>query len=339
MFAAREFMAESKRTAIILAAGKSTRMKSALPKPLQPVCGRPMLGYILDAAYAAGVEKALVVVGHGKEQVIEAFADDDRVEFVEQKEQLGTGHAAKVCIPSLQASGDGSEDVLILAGDTPLVLGDSLKKLTDEHASAGADATMGTAFLDDPFGYGRVMRDGMGHFVKIVEQNDASPDEAAVKEVFPSLYCLKASALIDALGKLQNDNAKSEYYLTDVFEIIQNGGGTVLATHCVTPEEIIAPNTRGQLQQADEAMQQRIQAELADTGVGIAGPVYIEYGASVGVDSFIAPFSFVGRGARVGERCSVGPFGLVAAGAVVADDSTIAGNASPAMPVGGPGNV
>ena len=315
-------------TAIILAAGKSTRMKSDLPKPLHPVCGRPMLSYILQAAFDAGAGKCFVVVGHGKEQIMAAFGDDPRVRFVEQREQLGTGHAAKVCLPDVEAAGVEGQDVIILAGDVPLIRGELLKTLVREHERTAADASMATAELSDPFGYGRVMRDAAGEFVKIVEEADASPAEAAVKEVFPSLYCVKAATLVDALGKLKNENKKGEYYLTDLFETVKNDGGRVLAVKCVEPADIVAPNTRRQLAEADAVMRGRILDGLMNEGVGVADPstTYVEAGVEVGRDSRLMPFTFVGAGARVGSNCTIGPFAYVAPGVVVSDGQSVVMN-------------
>ena len=317
-------------TAVILAAGKSTRMKSDLPKPLHLVCGRPMLSYILDAAFDAGAEKCFVVVGHGKEQVIAAFGGDTRVEFVEQREQLGTGHAAKVCLPNVERVGVDGQDVIILAGDTPLIRGELLATLVKQHSDSEADASMATAELPDPFGYGRVIRDDAGEFVKIVEQVDALPAEAAVKEAFPSLYCVKAAALVDALGKLKNDNKKGEFYLTDVFEIVKNGGGKVLAVKCVEPDDIVAPNDRKQLAEADRVMRGRIVDDLMASGVGVVDPAttYVEAGVEVGKDTRLMPFTFVGAGAKIGVGCIVGPFGYVAPGAVVVDGTSVGASSS-----------
>ena len=316
-------------TAVILAAGKSTRMRSVTPKPLHEVCGRAMLAYILDAAYDAGATRCVVVVGHGKEAVVDAFGGDDRVRFVEQKEQLGTGHAVKVAVPELPDEGD----VVVLAGDLPLIRGESLRALLDGHREADADLSLATAEVPDPFGYGRVIRDGEGGegaFVKIIEQLDATPQEAAVREVFPSITLGRVPAMVEALGRLSNDNAKGEFYFTDVFELCQQHGGRVAAVKCVEADDIVAPNTRGQLAVADAVMQARIRAALHEGGVSIPMPsaVYVEHGATVGGDSTLLPFTFVGRGARIGSNCTVGPFAHVAAGAIVRDGEAISGNAN-----------
>ena len=319
-------------SAVILAAGKSTRMKSALPKPLHEICGRPMLGYILDAAFAAGADKAFVVVGHGKQRVVDRFGGDERIEFVEQTEQLGTGHAAKMCVPSIERFGLDGQDVLILAGDVPLIRGELLKHLVDAHRKQNADASMATAELEDPYGYGRIIRDAGGNFLEIVEQADATPEQAAVREVFPSLYCVKADRLIDLLGRLTNDNAKREYYLTDLFGICRRIGGRVLAEKCVRGDDILAPNTRAQLAEADVVMQARIVAALLESGVSVVSPhtTYVEAGVEIGADTKLLPFTFVGASATIGRACTIGPFAHVARDSVVKDGTTLAGNADTA---------
>ncbi len=319
-------------SAIILAAGKSTRMKSALPKPLREICGRPMLAYILDAAFDAGVEKAFVVVGYGKEAVIDRFGGDERIEFVEQAEQLGTGHAAKVCVPGIEAVGLAGQDVLVLAGDVPLIRPAVLRQLIEAHRVQGADASMATAELADPFGYGRVIRDEAGAFVEIVEQADATPEQQQVREVFPSLYCVKADKLIELLGRLENKNAKKEYYLTDIYGLCRAGGGKVVAEKCVRGDDIIAPNTRVQLAEADAVMQARIVASLLESGVSVVAPhlTYVESGAEIGAETRVLPFTYIGRGARIGGGCTIGPFAYVARDSVVKEGSVVAGNADTA---------
>ncbi len=301
-------------------------MKSALPKPLHEVCGRPMLGYLLDAAFEAGTEKVVVVVGHGKDAVIDRFGDDPRVTFVEQKEQLGTGHAVQVAMPAVPTEGD----VIVLAGDLPLIRGESLSALLKAHGEAGAALSLATAELPDPFGYGRVVRDDAGNFLEIVEQLDATPEQREIREVFPSVTCGSAQAMADALGKLSNDNAKGEYYFTDAFHLAREAGGVVQAVKCVGADDIVAPNTRVQLATAASVMQDRIQSLHMVNGVGIADTrtTYIEAGVEIGQDTQILPFTFIGRGAHIGGDCVVGPFAHVPAGGVLKDGSRLSHNAS-----------
>ena len=314
--------------AVILAAGQSKRMASDLPKPLHEVCGRPMLAYILDACYEAGCGRVIVVVGHGREKVEAAFGGDDRITFVEQAERKGTGHAVQVCVPHFDGThGERHEgDVFLLAGDLPLVRGEVLARIRRAHREAKAAATMGTAVVPDPTGYGRVIRDGAGDFVDIVEQADATAEQRRVREVFPSFYCVRAADLIDGLSKLTDDNAQGEYYLTELFGILRRDGRTVAAVEAVPAEDVIAPNTRAQLADADAAMQRRIVGALRESGVTVTNDsVYVESGATVGRDTILRPFTFVGRGATVGRDCEVGPFARVPRDAVIPDGTTYSG--------------
>ena len=324
-------------TAIILAAGKSTRMKSKRPKALHEVCGKPMLHYILEACYDAGVTRALVVVGHGKDEVMACFGGDERIHFVEQTEQLGTGHAARMCVPELQKV---HGDVFVLAGDVPLLRGQVLQTLLRAHKDERAAASMATAVLEDPTGYGRIVRDDAGEFVEIVEQIDATPEQREIKEVFPSYYCLKVEDLIFALGKLSNTtNKKGEYYLTDVYGILRNAGKKVVAVQAATYEDVLAPNTRQQLVEADAVMQDRIQRQLLEGGVTIVSPVntYIESGVMIGPDTVIQPHTFIGRDSSIGENCTIGPFACLPRESIVPEGATVAGNVSAENAVLSPG--
>ncbi len=315
-------------TAIILAAGKSTRMKSGRPKPLHEICGRPMLEYVLRACYDAGCESVIVVVGHGRDEVVSRFGHDRRIRWVEQVEQLGTGHAARMCEPAL-ADHDG--DVFILTGDGPLIRGQVLQTLLQAHQDDGADASMATAILDDPTGYGRIIRDEAGEFVEIVEQADATAAQRDIREVFPSYYCVKAEALAFALGRITNQNKKGEYYLTDLYSVLRKAGRRVLAVQAVTAEDSMAVNDRLQQAEVDAIMQDRIHRRLRAAGVTIVSStgVYVEDGAAVGRDTVVYPFTFVGRDASVGHDCVVGPFASVPREAIVPDGTTVAGNATP----------
>jgi bifunctional UDP-N-acetylglucosamine pyrophosphorylase/glucosamine-1-phosphate N-acetyltransferase len=315
-------------SAIILAAGKSTRMKSNRPKPLHEICGKPMLHYIADACFDAGCDRLIIVVGYGKDEVIGSFGGDERIVFVEQTEQLGTGHAAKVCEAELRKHGG---DTFILAGDVPLTRGEVLRTLYDTHQQEHAAASMATAVLDDPTGYGRVIRDKNGDFTDIVEQLDCSPEQAAIREVFPSYYCVKIDELLFALSKLKNDNKKREYYLTDIFGILRRAGRKVVAVQAVSPDDVIAPNTRQQLAEADAVMQERIQRHLRDSGVTIVSSAgtYIEAGVAIGPESIVQPFSFIGRDTSIGSDCTIGPFAVVPRESIVPEGTTIAGNVSP----------
>ncbi len=312
-------------TAIILAAGKSTRMKSKRPKPLHEICGKPMLGWILDACYDAEVTHVLLVVGHGKDEIIAAFGNDKRIEFVEQTEQLGTGHAAKMCAAQLKQH---AGDILILAGDVPLITGQVLKTLRQAHKDERAAASMATAMLDDPTGYGRVVRGDDGQFMEIVEQIDCTPKQREIREVFPSLYCIKTDDLLLAMSKLKNENKKGEYYLTDIYAILRKAGKKVVAVQAATAEDILAPNTRQQLAEADAVMQDRIQRKIRENGATIVSGfnTYIEANVSVGADTLISPFSFIGRDSSIGRDCVIGPFASLPPGSIVPEGARVAGN-------------
>jgi bifunctional UDP-N-acetylglucosamine pyrophosphorylase/glucosamine-1-phosphate N-acetyltransferase len=313
-------------TAIILAAGKSTRMKSKRSKVLHEVCGKPMLDFVLQACFGAGCSRILAVVGHGKDEVIAQFGGDERITFVEQTEQLGTGHAARMCEPHLR---DHGGDVFILAGDGPLITAGVLRTLLKAHRDDRAAASMATAVLDEPFGYGRVIRDDAGEFVEIVEQADGTPEQLAIREVFPSIYCVRTTELLFALSQLKNENKKREYYLTDVYGILRAAGKTVTAVQAVAAEEVLAINNREQLAQVDAVMQDRIQRQLREAGVTIVSPVntYVEAGATIGPDTTLRPFTLVGRDASIGGDCVIGPFACVPRDAIVPEGTVVSGNA------------
>ena len=253
-------------SAIILAAGKSTRMKSNMPKVLHEVCGWPMLQWVLQACYQAGAQRVMVVVGYGKDEVIARFGDDKRITWIEQAEQLGTGHAAKMTIEELKKH---PGDVFILTGDGPMIRSEILRTLLSAHHADKAAASMATAVMDDPFGYGRIARDATGEFADIVEEVDCTPQQREIREVFPSYYCVKSEELLLALSKLTNNNKKREYYLTDVFSILRKAGKKVLAVQAVTQEDSLAINDRIQQAEVDAIMQERIQRKLRSDGVTI----------------------------------------------------------------------
>jgi len=317
-------------SAIILAAGRSTRMKSARPKPLLEVCGKPMLQHVLQACYDAGVARVVVVVGHGKNEVMASFEHDKRITWVEQTEQLGTGHAARMCKTELEKH---PGDVFILAGDGPMIRGEVLKTLRQAHHDEKAAASMATAVLDDPYGYGRIIRDTAGDFVEIIEQADATPAQREIKEVFPSYYCVKTTELLHTFTKLKNENAKGEYYLTDIYGILRAEGKKIAAVQAVTAEDVMAANDRTQLAEVDAIMQERIQRTIRNNGVTIVSPVntYIEAGVTIEQDTVIQPFTFIGRDSRIGRDSVVGPFACVPRESVVRDGTAVSGNVTSDM--------
>lgn len=248
--------------AIILAAGKGTRMNSDLPKVLHEVAGRPMVQWVVDACRAAGAGRCIVVVGYKQERVREALAGQDDVVFVEQLEQLGTGHAAMMARPafdSLDSSGP-ERDVLVLAGDMPLLRAESLEALVEHHRTIRSSGTLASGKLEDPTGYGRVVRDERGAFRAIVEHKDATDAQRTINEVNPSCYCFDAAAMFEALDSVSTDNAQGEYYITDVLGLLRAAGKTVDAVPIIGSDEAEGINNPEQLAAVDAMLRQRQEA-------------------------------------------------------------------------------
>jgi bifunctional UDP-N-acetylglucosamine pyrophosphorylase/glucosamine-1-phosphate N-acetyltransferase len=239
--------------AIILAAGKSTRMNSDLPKVLHPVCGKPMLTYALDACQGAGIQRLLVVVGHQRQLVQAAFGDRP-VTWVHQEQQLGTGHAVLMCEQEL---GGFEGDVVVLAGDMPLVRPETIRDLHRTHRAGGAVLTLGTTQLDDPKGYGRILRDEAGRLTGIVEDVACTPQQREIKEVNPSYYCFDARLLLHTLRRVRPSGAKGEYYITDAVHILVGEGLTCLTRPGLAPEEALGVNSQEDLARVEEVMRRR----------------------------------------------------------------------------------
>lgn len=237
--------------AIILAAGKSTRMNSDVPKVLLEVCGRPMIEYVLDAARTAGAGRIVVVVGYQAEQVERVLAGQKDVAFALQAEQLGTGHAVMTCETQLA---DHNGPVLILSGDMPLVRAASLEKLLEEQRRTQAACVIGTAETDANEGLGRIVRDADGEFVRIVEQKDATPQERAIREINTGCYVFDGPLLFAALSRLRPDNQQAEYYLTDCPAILKSDGRRVIAAPIFDAVEALGVNTPQQLAEVEGRM-------------------------------------------------------------------------------------
>jgi bifunctional UDP-N-acetylglucosamine pyrophosphorylase/glucosamine-1-phosphate N-acetyltransferase len=244
-----------------------------------------------------------------------------------------------MCVPDLKKIGGESHggahrgDVFILAGDGPLIRGEVLKTLLQAHHEDHAVATTATAVLDDPTGYGRIVRDAEGNFIEIVEQLDATPEQREIREVFPSYYCCRIDDLLFALSKLTNNNKKGEFYLTDIFSILRKAGRRVAAVQAVAADDVIGVNTRQQLAEVDAIMQERIQRHLREAGVTIVSPIttYLESGASIGTDTVLQPFTFIGRDSSVGRDCTVGPFACLPRESILPDGASVAGNVTVEM--------
>lgn len=289
---------------VILAAGKGTRMKSALPKVLHRVGGKPMLQHVLDAANEAGSEKNIAVVGFGGEMVKECIGA--QAEFVVQEKQLGTGHALMQADAFFRAF-DGT--VMVLYGDTPLLRGALLAKLYETHRLSGAQATILTAKMPDPTGYGRIIRSKSGMVRKVVEQKDASEAELLLDEVNSGIYCFECDSLIDALSKLTCENAQKEYLLTDVVEILNAQGKKVCAMAAQEYEETLGINSRVQLAGAERILRQRKNDALMADGVTLMDPAstFIDAQVQIGKDTVIYPFTWLEGETIIGENCEIGP--------------------------------
>ena len=239
--------------AIILAAGKGTRMDSDLPKVCHEVGGRAMVCAVVDACRAAGCGRIVVVVGYKQELVRDALREFD-VEFAVQDEQLGTGHAVQCAKDALAGFGG---DVFVLCGDGPLIHASTLETVLARHRSQGAQGTLATSVIENPDGYGRIVRDGSGGFVSIVEQKDATPEQLAIREVNPSYYCFDAGSLFDALARVERNEGSGEYYVTDVPGILLGDGGRIEVIDAVPPEDVLSINTGEDLREVDRIYRSR----------------------------------------------------------------------------------
>jgi bifunctional UDP-N-acetylglucosamine pyrophosphorylase/glucosamine-1-phosphate N-acetyltransferase len=309
----------AERVAIILAAGVSSRMNTQIPKVLHEVCGRPMLAYVLDTCREIGVLKIYVVVGFSADEVKEQFGEVENVVWVQQEEQLGTAHAVLCCKEHLK---DFDGETLILCGDGPLIRAGTLKTLIEKHESGQSAATLATAVLDDPSGYGRIVRDAYGNMQGIVEDSDCTPGQLAIKEINPSNYLFDNKVLFEAIEKVKPDNVKKEYYLTDAVSGIIGTGHKVEAITAVSPEEAVGINSRAQLSAASKIMQRRIQRELMENGVTIVDPAntWIDARAQIGQDTVIEPFTYIHGEVKIGQGCRIGPFAYLRHGTVLKND-------------------
>jgi bifunctional UDP-N-acetylglucosamine pyrophosphorylase / glucosamine-1-phosphate N-acetyltransferase len=303
-------VSESRPAAVvILAAGEGTRMKSSLPKVLHPICGRPMIGHVVAAARDLHPEELIVVVGHLRDQVVTALAEfAPEARTVIQHRQGGTGHAVRMVI---EATGLAQGTVVVTYGDTPVLRGETLTRLIAVHAAENAAATALTTIMDDPAGYGRVLRDSSGRFAEIVEEADATPEQRAIKEVNSGIYAFEAAMLADCIKRVSTDNAKGEEYLTDVVAILRSEGhhvASVLITDC---DEVRGVNDRVQLAEARQVLNARLLRHWMRAGVTVVDPgtttveadVTLAPEAEIGPGSQLEGKTVVERGARIGPGC------------------------------------
>jgi bifunctional UDP-N-acetylglucosamine pyrophosphorylase / glucosamine-1-phosphate N-acetyltransferase len=315
-------------SAVVLAAGEGTRMRSSTPKVLHPLCGRPMLLHVLDALERLPLDRIVVVVGHAAEHVTktlqEQLAGEVPVEFVEQHRQRGTGDAVSVALTAFADDLDLEDDLIIVAGDVPLLRAETLARLATEHRHADAAASLLTARVPDPTGYGRVVRDEQGRVDRIVEQADADADELAIDEVNPSIYCFRRGLLAPALRRLSPENAQGEYYLTDVVEVLRQAGHVVLGVEADDPTDAFGVNDRAQLAEAEAELRSRINLRWMREGVGMTDPArtYLDTTVVLAPDVQLLPGTMLAGRTVVGAGSVIGPDTqlvdtIVGAGAVV----------------------
>ena len=290
-------------SAILLAAGQGTRMRSALPKVMHPLMGRPMVRYALDAATQVTGNKPVVIIGHGAEQVRGALGE--AAVFVLQEPQLGTGHAVQQAEAVLRGKADL---VLVTHADMPLLTAETMAKIIQAQRSHNGPMTMLTLIANDPRGFGRILRDPDGRVRAIVEEAQATPEQLAICELNASLYCFSAEWLWDAL-KLIPLSPKGEYYLTDVVAIAVSQGLSVQAHVLEDPREAIGINTRLHLAEAEALLRQRINQQWMLAGVSMIDPAstYIEPDVVIGQDTTIWPNTYLRGNTQIGEQCVLGP--------------------------------
>jgi len=307
---------------IILAAGKSTRMKSEVPKVLHPLCGRPMLGYCLDLV--AGLKPKQVVAVLGYKQELARKIIPKGVKIVIQKKLIGTADAVKAGLSALKSF---KGTVLVLYGDNPLLKKETLKKLLNYHLENNVDATLLTADLKKPSGYGRIIRDKYFSICGIVEEKDADEVQKDIKEINTGIMAFKKDKLDGNLKYIRPNNRKKEYYLTDIIEILAKNNYLVDGIKDEDAQEALGINTRAELAKANSIMQKRINDKLMQDGVTIIDPAstFIDFGTKIGADTVIFPFTVIERGVKIGKRCSVGPFAHLRENVELKDDVT-AGN-------------
>jgi bifunctional UDP-N-acetylglucosamine pyrophosphorylase/glucosamine-1-phosphate N-acetyltransferase len=298
-------------SAIVLAAGEGSRMRSERPKPLHRLCGKPMLMYVVESLTDVHVDRAVIVVGHKGEWVtkkMQEHAHDVSVEFVEQRVQRGTGDATLVGLVGLPDE-DDEGDVLVLIGDAPLLRPATIAALVEHHRDTGAAATLLTAVMEDPTGYGRVLRGRDDRVVRIVEQRDASPEELEVQEVNTSIYCFRRSLLAPALRRVEPDNSQGEYYLTDVVEVLASAGHRVEALSAGDAAETQGINDRVQLAAAEAELRRRTNEALLSSGVTMVDPaaVYVDTTVRVGRDVTLFPGVILQGSTVVGDGTELGP--------------------------------
>jgi bifunctional UDP-N-acetylglucosamine pyrophosphorylase/glucosamine-1-phosphate N-acetyltransferase len=305
---------------IILAAGKSVRMKSQTPKVLHQVCGRPIVGYVLDLVEGLKAKKAIVVLGHKAGEVKKLIKPGIKIAL--QKKLAGTASAVKAALPLLK---NFHGTVLVLYGDNPLLKKETITKLLKYHTENNLDATLLTAQLEKPAGYGRILRDKYSTVCGILEEKDADDFQKEIKEVNTGIICFNKDSLAAALKNVKAANRKKEFYLTDTISILYKKGSAVDGVRTSDIDEALGINSRMDLARANSVMQKRVNELFMQKGVTIIDPAstFISYGASVGQDTTIYPFTIIEGDVKIGKRCLVGPFAHLREGTRLEDDVVV----------------
>ena len=309
-------MRERPLSAIVLAAGQGTRMRSVRPKPLHRLCGRPLVRYVLDAVAGCRADRAVVVVGYGADRVVKALQQEPGpvpLEFVEQRVQRGTGDAVAVGLTGLPEDLDSVDaedgDVIVLPGDTPLIRPETLSALVVEHRLSGAACTLLTARMEDPAGYGRVVRDKDGRVRRVVEHRDANAHELAIDEINTSIYVFRRGLLAPALRRLTPDNSQGELYITDVVEVLASAGHPVVSLVVDDADETQGVNDRAQLAVAEAELRRRTNLAWMEAGVTMVDPAatYVDVTVTLAADVTLFPGTVLQGATVVGAGSEIGP--------------------------------
>jgi bifunctional UDP-N-acetylglucosamine pyrophosphorylase / glucosamine-1-phosphate N-acetyltransferase len=294
----------SNRYAVILAAGQGTRMKSKLYKVLHPVCGKPMVLHVVNQMEKLNIQEMVTIIGHGAEQVQAQLGNKSK--YALQEKQLGTAHAV---LQAKEILGGKDGITIVVCGDTPLIKAETMEALFNQHIELSAKATVLTAKVEDPTGYGRIIRNDTGLVEKIVEHKDATEAERFISEINTGTYCFDNKALFAALELVSNDNVQGEYYLPDVIEILKKQGEVVSAYQTSEFEETLGVNDRKALAEAEQIMRKRINENHMKNGVTIidSSNTYIDADVTIGMDTMIYPGTIIRGNTVIGEDCHIGP--------------------------------
>ena len=307
--------------AVILAAGKGTRMKSDRLKVAHEVAGKPIVQCVIDTVNGLSVDRIFVVVGHQAE-LLKSVITDDNITFIAQGEQLGTGHAVMQVIPELKANAD--DTVFVLAGDCPLIHADTIRGLIAVHQGQRSAATVLSARLSEPGMYGRILRGKSFDLEGIKEAKDCDDEELSINEINTGVYAFQYDALVEALSQVTDNNSQQEYYLTDVIHILKQKGVMVGAYCTEDPDAVTGVNTRQDLAKINKVVYRRNCEYFMTEGVTIIDPAttYIDKTAEIGRDTIVYPFSVISGATKIGKDCRVGPHCYLN-NAVVEDGTTL----------------